>query len=266
MLSADEALFVGWYASQFLGERTGVIGRFVRQGAGPFSPASLSGDLANRSHGFQAVASPTPDPFVPAAPAFSAGFMTANAAGQITGGLTDTNVGGTVGQGLAVTGTYTVASNGRGTSTITAGGLTNYAALYLLSSNTAFAVGLDTWGTGISAFFPRGAGPFSAASLNGHYALALRGTLTSMGTDITGQVLLNGQGDLAGVVDVNAAGVLSTDVPVTGSYTMSSTGRGTATISGTAGTWTVTLYVKDGTSLYLLGTGAPSNGVLVRQY
>ena len=47
---------------------------------------------------------------------------------------------------------------------------------------------------------------------------------------------------------------------------MSSTGRGTATISGAAGTWTVTLYVKDGTSLYLLGTGAPSNGVLVRQY
>ena len=214
MLSADEALFVGWYASQFLGERTGVIGRFARQGAGPFSAASFSGDLANRSYGFRAVASPTPDPFVPAAPAFSAGFMTANAAGQISGGLTDTNVGGTVGQGLTVTGTYTVASNGRGTSTITAGGLTNTTALYLLSNSTAFTVGLDTWGTGISVFSPRGAGPFSAASLNGRYALALGGTSTSPGTDITGQVLLNGQGDLAGVVDVNTAGVLSPDVAV----------------------------------------------------
>jgi hypothetical protein len=266
MLSADEALFVGWYASLFLGERTGVIGRLVRQGAGPFSAASFSGDLASLSHGFRAVASPTPDPFVPAAPAFSAGFMTANGAGQITGGLTDTNVGGTVGQGLAVTGTTTVASNGRGTSLITAGGLTNTTALYLVSNNTAFTVGLDTWGTGLSVFSLRGAGPFSAASLNGRYALALRGTLTSPGTDITGQVLMNGQGALAGAVDVNAAGVLSTDVPVTGSYTMSSSGRGTATISSTAGTWTVTLYVKDATTLYLLGTGAPSNGVLVRQY
>jgi hypothetical protein len=266
MLSADEALFVGWYASQFLGERTGVIGRFVRQGAGSFSAASFSGELTNLSHGFRAIASPTPDPFVPPAPAFSAGFMMANGAGQITGGLTDTNVGGTVGQALAVSGTYAVTANGRGTSTITAGGLTNYTALYLLSNSIAFTVGLDTWGTGISFFSPRGAGPFSASSLNGHYALALRGTLTSMGTDITGQVLFNGQGALAGAVDVNAAGVLSTDVPVTGSYTMSSTGRGTATITSTAGTWTMTLYVKDGTTLHLLGTSAPSDGVLVRQY
>jgi len=266
MLSADEALFVGWYASQFLGERTGVIGRLARQGAGPFSAASFSGDLANHSYGFRGVASPTPVPFVPAAPAFSAGFMAANAAGQVTGGLTDTNVGGTVGQSLAVTGTYTFASNGRGTSTITAGGLTNTTAVYLSANNAAYSVGLDTWGTGISFFSPREAGPFNAASLNGRYAFTLRGTLTSPGTDITGQILLNGQGDLAGVVDVNAAGVLSPDVPVTGSYTMSSSGRGTATINSPAGTWTVTLYVKDDKTVYPLGTGSPANGVLVRQY
>jgi hypothetical protein len=47
---------------------------------------------------------------------------------------------------------------------------------------------------------------------------------------------------------------------------MSSSGRGTATISSTAGTWTVTLYIKDDKTAYLLGTGSPSNGVLVRQY
>lgn len=265
-LSADEALFVGWLISGYLGERAGVIGKFVRQGAGPFSAAALSGDLANLSHGFRAVASPTPDPFVPPAPAFSAGFMSANGAGQFTGGLTDTNVGGTVGQGLAVSGTYTVASNGRGTSLITTGGSTNTTALYLSSGNSAFAVGLDTWGTGLSILSPRGAGPYSAAALNGHYGLALSGTLTSPGTDISGQILLNGQGDLAGVVDVNAAGVLSPDVAVVGSYTMNSSGRGTATITSTAGTWTMTLYVKDDKTVYLLGTGSPANGVLVRQY
>ena len=266
MLSADEALFVGWYASGFLKERTGVIGRFVRQGAGPFSTASCSGDLTNLSHGFRAVASPTPDPFVPASPAFSAGFMTANGAGQYTGGLTDTNVGGTVGQGLTVSGAYTMASNGRGTSTVTAGGLTNYAAVYMLSDGAAFAVGLDTWGTGMSVFSPRGSGPFGAASLNGPYAFTLRGTLTSMGTDITGQILLNGQGALAGAVDINAAGVLYENVPVTGSYTMSSTGRGTATLSTSIATWTMTLYAKDAKTVSVLGTGAPSNGGFFRQY
>jgi len=192
--------------------------------------------------------------------------MTASGAGQFTGGLTDTNVGGTVGQSLAVTGTYTFASNGRGTSTITAGGLTNTTAVYLSANNAAYSVGLDTWGTGISAFFPRGAGPFSAASLNGHYALALRGTLTSMGTDITGQILLNGQGALAGAVDINAAGVLYENVPVTGSYTMSSTGRGTATLSTSIATWTMTLYAKDAKTVSVLGTGAPSSGGFFRQY
>jgi len=265
-LSEDEALFVGWYISGYLGERVGVIGKFVRQGAGPFSTSSFSGDLSNLSHGFRAVASPTPDPFVAPAPAFSAGFMTANGAGQITGGLTDTNAGGTVGQGLAVSGPYAVASNGRGTSTITAGGLTNSTALYLRSDNAAFTVGLDTWGTGISVFSPRGAGPFSAAFLNGRYAFVLGGTLTSPGTDVCGQLFFNGQGALAGTVDVNAAGVLSPDVPVTGSYTMSATGRGTATVSTPTATWTMTLYAKNAETVYLLGTSYPSNGTLVRQY
>jgi hypothetical protein len=266
MLSADSALFVGWQTSLFLGERTGVIGKIVRQGAGSFSAASLSGDLANLSHGFRAVASPTPDPFVPAAPAFSAGLISANGTGQFTGGLTDTNVGGTVGQGLAVAGPYAVASNGRGTSTITAGGLTNSTALYLLSDNTAYAVGLDTWGTGLSFFSPQGAGSFSAASLDGHYAFTLRGTLGSPGIDVTGQILLNGQGALAGAVDVNAAGVLSESVAVTGTYTMGASGRGTATVSTPTATWTMTLYAKDAETVYLLGTSYPANGTFVRQY
>jgi hypothetical protein len=266
LLSADEALFVGWYESLFLGERIGVTGRFVRQGAGPFSAAALSGDLANMSDGFRAVASPTPDPFVPPAPAFSAGLMSADGSGHITTGLTDTNVGGTVGQGLTVSGAYTIGSNGRGMSTINAGSLTNTAAVYVPSNNTALAVGLDTWGTGISFFSPRGAGPFSAASLDGHFAFTLRGTMSSPGTDITGQVLLNGQGALAGVVDINAAGVLSTDIPVTGSYSMSSTGRGTATISSATSTWTVTMYVKDSGTIYLVGTSYPSDGCLIRQF
>ncbi|MBP7705931.1 MAG: hypothetical protein KA243_01665 [Candidatus Aminicenantes bacterium] len=266
MLSPDEALLIGWYGSLYLGETLGVIGRMARQTAGPFSASSLSGALADISHGYRAVPVPTPDPFVPAGPAFSAGVVTANGAGQFTSGLTDTNVGGTVGQGSPVTGTYAVAANGRGTASITAGGLTNTTAVYLASNNSAVATGLDTWGTGLSAFSPRTAGPFGVGSLDGHYAFTLRGTLTSPSTDVSGQILFNGLGALAGAVDINAAGVLATDVPVTGSYTMEATGRGVATITAPAATWTVTLYVKDAATVLLLGTSFPSNGTLVRQY
>ncbi len=266
MLSSDEALLIGWYGSLFLGETLGVIGRMTRQAAGPFSASSLSGAISDLSHGYGAVPVPTPDPFIPADPAFSAGTMTSDGAGHFTGGTTDTYFGGTWGPGLAVTGTYTAAPNGRGTATITAGGLTNYVALYLSSANSAISVGLDTWGTGLSDFSPRGAGPFGVASLDGRYAFTLRGTLTSPGNDISGQILFNGLGALAGAIDINAAGVIQPDVPVTGSYTMNASGRGTATITTPSATWTVTLYIKDAATALLLGTSFPGNGSLVRQY
>jgi len=267
LLSADEALVVGWQSSGFLGERTGVIGRIARAAAGPFSASALSGDMTTNSHGYGAIASPTPDPFVPPAPAFSAGFMTANGSGTFTGGLVDTNVGGTVGQALQVSGTYAISANGRGTSTITAGSRTNYAAFYMLSNDRAYTVGLDTWGTGISLFGPQGGSkPYSAASVNGHYAFNLRGTLTSRGTDAVGQIELDGAGCLSGHIDVNAAGVLSQDVAVTGSYTMGATGRGTATITTPTMSWTVTMYLEDAATILLLGTGYPAIGSLARQY
>jgi len=77
---------------------------------------------------------------------------------------------------------------------------------------------------------------------------------------------LNGLGDLAGVVDVNAAGQLSQNVAVTGSYSMSSSGRGTATISTPALTWTVVLYLEDPGTISLMGTSSPFYGYLIRQY
>jgi plastocyanin len=265
-LSPDEALLLArdWHV---LGSRYAVTGRVVRAGAGPFSAASVSGNLAMASHGCTAVAVPTPDPFVPPEPAFSSGVLTSDAAGHFTTGLADTNVGGTVGQALSVTGTYAVAASGRGTSSVTMGGLSDHAALYLLAGNTAYAVGLDAWGTGVSLFRPQSGGrPFSAASLSGHYAFALRGTLTRPGNDAVGQVLFDGQGGLTGWVDVNAGGVPSANVAVSGTYTMNSTGRGRATVYSSAGTWALTMYLEDAATLSLVRTDAPGDGCLVRQY
>ncbi|MCK7481866.1 MAG: hypothetical protein M0C28_35355 [Candidatus Moduliflexus flocculans] len=90
--------------------------------------------------------------------------------------------------------------------------------------------------------------------------------MTSRGTDISGQILFNGLGALAGAIDINAAGVIQPDVPVTGSYTMNASGRGTATITTGSATWTMTIYIKDAATALLLGTSFPGNGSLVRQY
>lgn len=265
MLTADKAFLVSIdWGSMF--PRMGVSGKLLRQGSGPFGNSSLAGDLVTLGSGYGAIATPTPDPYAPPWPAYSGGVITADGAGGFTGGTADNNINGTVGQSLPVSGVYDIATNGRGGLTMSAGG-TSHAAFYLLSNNTAYMVGLDSWGTGISLIVPQAAGrPFSAASLTGHYALALIGTLASTGTDVTGQILLNALGALAGAVDVNAAGVTSGSLSVSGTYTMSSTGRGTATISSSAGTWTMTMYLVDPATILLLGTSFPCRGTLTRQY
>jgi hypothetical protein len=196
-----------------------------------------------------------------------AGTMTADGAGTITGGRADLNLGGTWTSGLTISGTYAVSSNGRGSGLIQFGSLTNPIAFTLPSANVVCTVGVGSLSIGVSRIVPQAPGrPFSAASLNGHYALSLRGTLSAAGTDISGQVLFNGLGDLAGIADVNAAGVLAENVSLSGTYTMDSTGRGEATISSPTTSWAVRLVLESPNRVLLIGTNHTSCGSLVRQY
>lgn len=265
MLSSDEAFLVSIeWGSMF--PKVGVCGKLMRQGSGPFGASSLAGDLVTVGHGYGAIPVPTPDPYVAPWPAFSGGVITADGAGNLAGGTADNNVNGTVGQALPVAGVYEVAANGRGGLTMSAGG-TNHAAFCLLSNNRACIVGVDSWGAGGSLLVPQAGGrPFSPATLNGRFALALKGTLASAGTDVTGAILLNGLGDLAGVVDINASGTLTPDASAAGTYSLSSIGRGTMTIHAATRTLTMTMYLVDPGTVLLMGTSDPFSGTLTRQY
>lgn len=265
MISADAVLLVSLdWGSLF--PKTGATGLLMRQASGPFNNASLSGYIATLGWGYGAIPTPTPDPYVPPWTAFSAAVLASDGSGHITGGTADNMVHGVLEQALPALGAYEIAANGRGGLTLNAGG-TSQAAFYMLSADTAYTVGLDSWGTGISRLAPQAVGrPFSVASVNGRYAFTLRGTLSAMGTDVTGQILLNGQGALAGAVDVNASGTLSENLSAAGFYTMNSSGRGTATINASGRTWTVVLYLAEPGKVLVMGTGSPSYGSLVRQY
>lgn len=264
MLSADEALLVSYdWGSMF--PKFGVTGRLSRQAAGPFSKSSLSGSMADLGWGRGAIPVPTPDPYAPPWPAYSGAVITAGGTGTFTGGTADNNMNGTVGQDLSVSGSYDVAANGRGSLTMSAGG-TNHAAFCLLAANTAVLVGVDAWGAGVSYSVPQTGGPFSAASLDGKYALALTGTLASAGTEVTGAILLNGLGALAGVVDINAMGTLTQNASAAGTFSLSSNGRGTLTINASSKSWTMTIYAVDSGKILLMGTSAPFSGTLTRQF
>lgn len=266
ILSADEALFVAvdWHP---LSPRFGAIGRLIRQGSGPFSNASLSGDLVTLGYGYAPVPTPTPDPYVPPIPFFTAGTMTANGSGALTGGQADINAGGAWTSGLAVSGVYATGANGRGSASIQVGTLSFPTAFTMPAANDVCTVAVGSSSIGVSRIVAQASGrPFSAASLNGHYALSLRETLSSAGTDISGQILFNGLGDLAGIADVNVAGVLTENVSLSGTYTMDSTGRGTATISSGTTSWAVRLVLESPGRVLMIGTNHPSCGSLVRQY
>ena len=266
MLSADAAFLVSLdWSAMFPG--FGVTGMLLRQENGPFGDASLAGDAAMSGHGYNGIPSPTPAPYVPPVPAYSVGTLIANGSGTFTGGLLDIKTGDAWNAAMAVSGTYGVDSNGRAGLTVQLTHLSIPSVAYMASNNTACTVGVASWNIGVARLFPQtGAKPFSPASLNGRYALALRGTLSAPGTDITGQVLLNGQGALAGVVDVNASGVLSESVPVSGTYTMEPTGRGLATITSPTSSWTVTLVLQDPGKAFLMGATFPARGSLARQF
>jgi Bacterial Ig-like domain (group 2) len=268
MLSSDAAVMVSTDWEPYCDwRRWGVTGLLVRPDAGAYSNASLTGNLAMLSYGYVATPTPAVAPFPPPRPVFAAGALSADGSGNITGGLVDNNVNGSVNQSMAVSGTYSIDPSGRGTLTLNAGGSNNHQAFYILGNNSAYSVGIDNWGPAFSQFMPQsGTRPYTVASVGGHFAFTMKGTLSSMGIDAVGQILLDMKGGLTGTLDINNKGVLSADVPVTGAYTIDSTGRGTVTINAPNLVINLSLYLQSTRTLILMGTSSPSLGYLFKQY
>jgi hypothetical protein len=267
LLSADAALLVGTDVLSGSGGDRPVIGALFRRTAGPFNNASFSGTTAAFSYAYGKIPSPTPSPFTPPFPAYSAGFTISDGNGNLTGGLVDNNVNGSVQTAMPVSGTYSVSSGGRGTMAFIAAGNPNASAFYLVAPNTGYNLGTDPWGTGFNQFLPRTSNPpFDVSAISGHYALNVRGTLSAPGMDAIGQIVLDGQGGVTGMIDVNAWGYPAQNIVVAGSYFIDSTGRGTITISSTAIGFDMTMYVQGSRSIFLIGSSWPAVGYFLQQY
>ncbi len=218
------------------------LGTAFGQGAGPFSNASLNGSFVFKNSSAETGAGSY----------VSAGLLTTDGAGNISSGFADVDEAGSV-TSAAVTGTYTMASNGYGSITIAPGATQHVAALGVYAidpalnpsdpnSSTggggALILDLDTQDIGGGLLLPRATSP----TFTGNYSAAFR-SFTSAGVEqnLVGQIAVGNAGAITGNADAADLG--------TGSPHLGVALSGTVTADAShAGRFTLPLTVAIGVS------------------
>src|SRR5882724_3785 len=212
---------------------------------GSFTNANLSGPFAfsytgSDASGFLAVA----------------GSFVADGAGNLTSGTQDINSGLGVRTNAAITGTYVVRADGRGTANLNSPAGNTTLDFVIVASGHALVTRFDNRATGSGTIDQQTSSAFSNAVLAGPFAFSLSGIDTGgIPLAVGGIFTSDASGTLtAGVDDSNDNGVVVTNDPMTGSIPMTSTGRGTATLNTSRGALTFACYVVDANHLKIVGT------------
>jgi hypothetical protein len=210
--------------------------------------------------------------------------FTADGNGVVTAALIDQNSGGTVsGPGSPLGGSYSIDACGRGTLNIPATSPTHSYVFYMTSVGNALIQEITYGVVAHGTMVPPQAGPFTAASLSGSYALQLAGTnatSTTMGNeeDLAGQLTSSGattsqSGTItAGSVDINNSasnlGATQTVSPEAGTYTVATSGnRATMTLTSPQN---LVLYIVSPPQAFAMvgndNTGIVAIGSLFKQF
>jgi hypothetical protein len=199
------------------------------------------------------------------------GEVSLNGTGGIVSGLEDRNDNGTLSSKVPLTGTYTVNANGRGTAQLVGGGTTANLTFYIVSRGSAKFLEVD------ASPAPIIAGPavqqtpnatFNQGSLNGRYAFLLSGTSPSGTIATAGSFSAAGTGTLtSGSLDENNNGSVLNAQPFTGSYSIDSTGRGTASFQALNRTYSIVFYLaaQGGAILQETDSSLTSDGLSAAQ-
>ncbi len=219
---------------------------FRQQGA--MSNASFFG-----RHAFT-VAGGVSGPFV------GGGVMTADGNGTITSGTEDFNSSGTAVRNLALSGTYSIAANGRGTLTLNDTNTTSHFAIYP-SSGGLQMLQIDSVAISSGAAFPQQASAISNGSVNGTYGYNLTAVRGTGPTDSVAQFTANGTGTLTGAMDLNNSGFLEPRLAVDGTYSIDANGRGTMTVRTSSVTHALAVYVVSNSRALVVQLNPDSVGV-----
>jgi hypothetical protein len=212
---------------------------------GTFSNANLNGPFAfsytgSDAGGFLAVA----------------GSFVADGAGHITSGTEDINSGVAVSPNAALTGTYLVRADGRGTITLNSPAGNSTLDFVIVAGGHALVTRFDNRATGSGTIDQQTTSAFSNAALAGPFAFTLSGIDTGgVPLAVGGVFTSDASGNLiAGIDDSNNNGFVVTNDPMTGSIPVASTGRGIATVNTSLGTLSFAYYVVDANHLKVVGT------------
>ena len=232
--------------------------------------ASFSASTLNGSFAFLLAGSSAGGPLA------TAGSFVADGSGHISSGVLDENRNGTPAANVAFNagGTYTLASNGRGTLTFATASRTYTSVFYVGTVGigaTAVFQETDSGITSDGTFVAQQSGPFTLASIQGNYAIATSGTTGGSARVVSGQIGTDGAGNVeatpAAAVDINTAGVLLPGVAATGTYTApAANGRATIALNPLSTGYAV--YVVSSTEDFLLDlqSGQLAAGALLRQF
>jgi len=218
-----------------------MIGLAERQQGGPFTNTSLSGDYVFGLGGVSTSGSVA-----------GAGRFTADGFGGITSGVGDQNDDGLVSENVAFTGTYSISSNGRGTASMSGAGGTSNFALYMVSSERAFLVQVDSFAVTNGVISAQQGAPFTTASVSGNFGFVISSEVTAT----SGQLDADGAGNLSGSGDTNDDGILLQNASLSGTYTFSSNGRGVGTVTSPIGTSQFSFYIISGSEILIVGVDA----------
>jgi hypothetical protein len=195
------------------------------------------------------------------------GLLLTNGSGALsTGSVLDQNSDGGIIAQTAITGTYTMGANGRGTLAYTTGAISGTFIVYMYGTNSAFLMDAST-GTAndvqTGTLEAQTGGPFAATSVSGNYTLSW---LPGIAEDVkgpSGSVVMDGVNGWNGVIDEINNGLLNPDSTVSGTYTVSANGRGTLNVNaggGGGGGGTEVFYSVSPSKAYMIsGSGSDTH-------
>ena len=193
---------------------------------------------------------------IPSGPVYLAGSFQADGNGNVTGGTEDrSDVAGVHSE--SISGTYSVGPDGRGTLTLVASSGTIDYRLVMSGPGRAVLIGFNgtitTEGYGLLA--KQDVSTFSLSSIASNWAFGVSGTVVSGGVSTgqsveAGRFTVDSSGNIsAGAQDQNFGGVVTPNVPFTGSVGTPdpTTGRAAATL----GSLQYAFYIVSSTELFM---------------
>ncbi|HKD84905.1 MAG TPA: hypothetical protein VKB58_09175 [Terriglobales bacterium] len=204
----------------------------------------------------------------------------AASAGNISTGHYDVNNSGVVGQ-ASLTGAYGLSSNGRISGTFNVNGVGLPFAMYLVSPAQGYYLDERTSAAGGGNVYGQSANVTSNADWAGSYATKQFGYIVVTGgtilpvnsTGISGQISADGNGVLAGTLDINDPPPLNvlTGQTLQGTYSVGNAAPGRMTVSITTptdGTRNYVGYIVDQTRVVLMENDAmlTAGGDAIRQF